>query len=116
MVNAPRRGEIWWADLPVPRGSEPGFRRPVLVVQSNRFNESRIETILVATVTSNLRLGEAPGNVRLRPVDSKLSKGSVVNVSQVLTVSRQFFRERISTLPPTLMNRVAEGLRLVLAL
>jgi len=116
VVNGPRRGEIWWADLPAPRSSEPGYRRPVLVVQSNRFNESRIQTVLVAVVTSNLHLAEAPGNVRLRLTDSGLSRVSVVNVSQLLTVGRQFFRDRIGVLPASPMNQVAQGLRLVLAL
>jgi mRNA interferase MazF len=116
VVTAPRRGEVWWADLPVPRGSEPGHRRPVLIVQSNPFNDSRIQTIVVAAITSNIRLAEAPGNVRLRPADSGLPKPSVVNVSQLLTLSREFLAERAGTLPGAAMNRVADGLRLVLAL
>lgn len=111
-----RRGEIWWADLPSPRGSEPGFRRPVLVVQSNRFNESRIATVLVAVVTTSLRIAEAPGNVRVRPSDSGLPQTSVVNVSQLLTVGPRFLTERVGVLPASVMSRVSQGLRLVLAL
>lgn len=85
-------------------------------MQSNRFNDSRIGTLLVAVVTSNLRLGDAPGNVRLRPADSGLPKASVVNVSQLLTLGREFVTERVGALPAVPMNEVSEGLRLVLAL
>ena len=116
MVAAPRRGEIWWAELPAPRGSEPGHRRPVVIVQSNPFNESRIQTVVVAAITSNLRLADAPGNVRLRPADSGLPKASVANVSQILTVGREFLAERAGSLPAAAMNRVADGLKLVLGL
>ena len=116
MVTALKRGEVWWADLPAPRGSEPGHPRPVLVVQSNRFNDSEIQTVLVAAITTNLRLAGAPGNVRVKPSDSGLPKPSVVNVSQVLTVSRQFLAKRAGMLPAGAMNHVADGLRLVLGL
>ena len=116
MVTTPRRGDVWWAELPVPRGSEPGHRRPVLIVQSNQFNDSRIQTVVVAAITSNISLADAPGNIRLRPADSGLPKPSVVNVSQLLTLSREFLGEQAGTLPGAAMNRVAEGLRLVLGL
>jgi mRNA interferase MazF len=112
----PRRGEIWWASLPAPRGSEPGFRRPVVIVQSNRFNVSALPTVLVAVVTSNLRLADAPGNVRLRPADSGLSKPSVVNVSQLITVNRELVTEQVGVLPAAILNEISSGLRLVLAL
>lgn len=115
-MNEPRRGEIWWADLAPPRAPEPGFPRPVLVVQSNAFNASRINTLVVAAISSRLYLLDAPGNVRLRPADCGLPKVSVVNVSQLLTISREFLRERAGVLPPRVMNKVAEGLGLVLAL
>jgi mRNA interferase MazF len=111
-----KRGEIWWANLVDPRGSEPGFRRPVLVVQSNAFNASRIGTVVVAAITSNLRLAEAPGNVRLKRRESKLSQESVVNVSQILTLDRRFLTERVGRLPPAAFSQVEEGLRLVLSL
>lgn len=111
-----RRGDVWWAQLASPRSSEPGFPRPVLVVQSNPFNESRIQTVVVAAISSNLRLADAPGNVRLRRAESGLPKPSVVNVSQLLTVSREHLREPAGALPARAMNRVAEGLRLVLGL
>lgn len=111
-----RRGEIWWASLPVPAGSGPGLRRPVLVIQSNPFNDSRISTVLIAAITSNLALADAPGNVRIAKSDSGLSKPSVVNVSQVLTVDRSFLTRRVRALSGAAMQRVDDGLRLVLAL
>jgi mRNA interferase MazF len=107
---------VWWAELAPPRGSEPGFPKPVLVVQSNAFNESRIQTVVVAALSSNLRLADAPGNLRLRPSESGLPKPSVVNVSQLLTISRGYLSEKAGSLTARTMNRVAEGLRLVLAL
>lgn len=111
-----KRGEVWWASLPEPSGSGPGMRRPVLVIQSNPFNESRIATMIVAVVTSNLNLADAPGNVRISKSESGLSKPSVVNVSQLLTIDRSFLTGRVKTLPGQVMIRVTEGLRLVLAL
>ena len=110
------RGEVWWASLPEPAGSGPGLRRPVLVVQSNPFNQSRINTVVVAAITSNLALAEAPGNVRLSKSDGGLPRVSVVNVSQVLTVDRTLLTLRVKTLPIPAMQRVDEGLRLVIGL
>lgn len=92
------------------------MRRPVLVVQSNPFNESRIATVIVAVITSNLALAEAPGNVRIGKSDSGLSKPSVVNVSQVLTIDRAFLTERVRALPAHSLQQVEAGLRLVLGL
>jgi mRNA interferase MazF len=109
-----KRGEIWWASLPEPTGSGPGLRRPVLVIQSNPFNESRIATVIVAVVTSNLALADAPGNVRLNKSESGLPKPSVVNVSQVLTVDRSILTERVKALPSSVIQRVNEGLRLAI--
>lgn len=111
-----KRGEIWWASLPPPAGSGPGLRRPVVVVQANPFNESRISTVIIAAVTSNLALADAPGNVRIVKSESGLSKPSVVNVSQVLTVDRSYLTERVRMLPARAMTRVDAGLRLVLGL
>jgi mRNA interferase MazF len=110
-----KRGEIWWASLPESTGSGPGLRRPVLVIQSNPFNESRIATVIVAVVTSNLALAEAPGNVRLSKSDSGLPKPSVVNVSQVLTVDRSLLTERVRALSGSVIQKVNEGLRLALS-
>jgi mRNA interferase MazF len=111
-----KRGEIWWASLPAPTGSSPGFRRPVVVVQSNPFNQSRIATVLVAVVTSNLALSDAPGNVRVGKSESGLSKPSVVNVSQLFTLDREFLTQRVRALPAEIVRDVDEGLRLVLGL
>jgi mRNA interferase MazF len=110
------RGEIWWADLPDPRGSEPGFRRPVLIVQANPFNRSRIQTVIVAVITSNLKLADAPGNVLLPAQATKLRRDSVVNVSQIVTLDRSFFTEHVDSLSNTLQKEVDDGLRQVLAL
>jgi mRNA interferase MazF len=110
------RGEIWWARLGDPKGSGPGFRRPVVVIQAEAFNRSLIGTVVVAAVTSNLRIEEAPGNVRLSRRESRLPRPSVVNVSQILTVDRRFLLERISRLPGETLADVDAGLRLVLSL
>jgi mRNA interferase MazF len=111
-----KRGEIWWASLPEPTGSGPGFRRPVLIVQSDPFNASRIATVIVAVVTSNLTLADAPGNVRISRSESGLSKASVVNVSQLLTLDRKVLTQRVRALPAMTLRAVDEGVRLVLGL
>jgi mRNA interferase MazF len=111
-----KRGEIWWATLGEPTGSGPGLRRPVLILQSDPFNASRIATVVVAVVTSNLELAAAPGNVRLKRTDSGLARVSVVNVSQILTIDRNLLTARVRALPGAAMLAVERGLRLVLAL
>lgn len=111
-----KRGDLWWADLPDPSGSGPGYKRPVLVVQANPFNASRISTVIVATVTSNLALAEAPGNVRIGKSDSGLPQPSVVNVSQLVTLDRAILSRKIKTLPGPAMDKVDTGLKLVLSL
>lgn len=110
------RGEIWWATLPSPRASEPGYRRPVLIVQSDAFNSSRIRTVIAAVITTNTRLAGAPGNVLLTRRESGLPKESVVNVSQVVTLDKSYLRERVSSLPRWQLRAVEAGLRLVLSL
>ncbi len=111
-----RRGEIWWASLPEPAGSGPGYRRPVLVVSANAFNQSRIATLIAVVITSNLRLADAPGNVRLPPRRTGLSKPSVANVSQVVTIDKALLTERVGHMPPSVMREIDEGLRVALAL
>lgn len=111
-----QRGEIWWATLRPPRGSEPGCRRPVLVVQGDEFNASRIHTVVVVTLTSNVALQAAPGNVLLSKRSTRLPKASVATVSQMVTLDKSFLTERISRLDPAAMVAVDEGLRLVLNL
>lgn len=110
------RGEIWWADFGDSVGSEPGYRRPALVVSSDRFNRSRIPTAIVTAITSNLRLAAAPGNVELEIASTGLPKASVVNVSQTLVIDRSRLVEPVGILDSVAMNRVDDGLRLVLAL
>ena len=111
-----KRGEVWWASLPAPTGSGPGFRRPVVVVQSGPFNQSRIATVIVAIVTSNLALADAPGNVRVGKSESGLAKPSVVNVSQLVTLERDLLTQRVRGLPADAMRQIDEGLRLALGL
>ena len=111
-----KRGEIWWADLADPAGSGPGYRRPVFVIQSRSFNESHIATVIVAVITGNLALGEAPGNVRLSKSESGLPKPSVVNVSQIITVDKNLLTAKVKSLPGAVVQRIDDGLRLVLAL
>ena len=110
------RGEIWWASLPDPIGSEPGYRRPVLIVQDNIFNQSRINTVIVVIITSNIKLSEAPGNVLLPVKATGLPKDSVANVSQVFTIDKTFLVERLGMLPEHLQEEVDDGLRTVLYL
>ncbi len=111
-----RRGEIWWASLPVPRGSEPGFRRPVVVVQSDAFNRSQIRTVVAAVISSNMRLADAPGNVALSHRESRLARDSVINVSGVITLDRSYLTERVGKLSAKLIAAIDDGLRLVLSL
>jgi mRNA interferase MazF len=110
------RGAVWWAELPDPVASEPGFRRPVVIVQSNAFNRSRIKTVIAVLLTSNLRLAEAPGNVLITAADSGLPKDSVANVAQVITVDKGFLSKRSGKLPSRVMKVLDDGLRLVLSL
>lgn len=111
-----KRGEVWWASLPDPVGSESGYRRPVVIVQSNEFNASLIRTVIAAIVTTNLALAEAPGNVLLPRKVSRLPLDSVVNVSQVVTMDRSFLTKRVGALPADIMAQINDGLRLVLTL
>ncbi len=108
------RGEIWWSSLATPRGSGPGFRRPILVMQSNEFNRSRISTVVAVVITSNLMLANAPGNVRISAKSSGLKKASVVNVSQIITVDKSYLGGRVGTLNAKSLREVEDGLRLVL--
>ncbi len=111
-----QRGEIWWADLPEPLGSSPGYRRPVLIVQDNEFNQSVINTVIVAAVTGNTRVSKAKGNVLITSNQSGLSKDSVINVSQLLTIDKSILIEYVNTLSEGKMEQVSEGLRIVLSL
>ena len=109
-----RRGDIWWANLDEPLGSSPGFQRPVLIVQSDAFNQSRINTIIVASISSNMRLADAPGNVAVTRQASGLPKPSVVNVSQLVTIDKGCLERRVRSLRHRDFSAVEAGIRLVL--
>jgi mRNA interferase MazF len=108
------QGEVWWADLPEPSGAEPGFRRLVLVVQSDAFNRSQIATILCVPLTSNLRWAEAPGNVLLASKVTGLPKDSVANVSQLVTLDKAFLTDRVGKLSKAKLELVLFGIDAVL--
>ena len=108
------RGEVWWADLAEPSGSEPGSRRPVVVVQGDAFNRSRIATVVCVALTSNLRWVDAPGNVLLTARATGLPKDSVANVPQLVTLDREALTERLGTLPAKKLELVLLGIDIVL--
>jgi mRNA interferase MazF len=110
------RGEIWWAEFGIPYGSEAGFTRPVLIVQDDSFNESRIKTIVVVPLTTNLRLLDAPGNVLLRKKESKALNDSVIIVAQLYAIDRSRFKEKISKVTKETMEQVETGMKLVLGI
>ena len=111
-----RRGEIWIADLPEPIGSEPGFRRPFLIVQSNQFNETRLNTVIVIAFTTNLKLADADGNMLLLAEDTGLNKDSVLNFTQLVSVDKLRLVKHVGKLSPEIMEKVNESLRLILSL
>ena len=109
-----RQGDIYWIDLGDPEGSEPGYRHPHVVVQNNVFNKSRINTIVVCALTSNLKRAEVPGNVLLKKGEANLKKDSVVNISQVVTIDRTDCIEKIGSLSPARVRQIVDGLRLLI--
>lgn len=111
-----RRGDIHWVNLRTPVGSEPGYRRPVLIASADAFNDSRISTVVALAISSNLALADAPGNVELPAAGSGLSRDSVVNVSQVVTLDKAQVEDRVASADGDVMRRVEAGLRLVLQL
>ena len=108
------QGEIWWADLPAPSGSGPGFRRPVVVVQGDPINRSRIATAVCVPLTSNLKWADAPGNVLLEARATGLPKDSVANVSQIVTLDRVLLTELVNKLPPAKTSLVIAGINVIL--
>jgi len=108
-----RQGEIYWVNLRAPSGSEPGYRHPHLVIQNNLFNRSRINTVVVASLTSNLKRAKAPGNVLLNKGEANLEKPSVVNISQIFTVNKSDLGEKIGALGEARIREVLDGLRLL---
>jgi mRNA interferase MazF len=111
-----QRGDIWWADLPNPVGAAPGYRRPVLLIQADAFTSSRLATVVVVIITSNLRLAAAPGNVLLPATESGLPKDSVVNVSQIVTLDKQTLDEQTGHVSVRTLEMIENGIRLVLDL
>jgi mRNA interferase MazF len=107
------QGEVWWADLGQPAGSAPGFRRPVVIVQNDSFNRSRIATCVVVPLTSNMRWADAPGNVALAAADTGLPKDSVANVSQVFTVDRSQLTEPVCRLSDAKLELILYGIDVV---
>src|SRR2546428_13959639 len=108
------QGEVWWADLPAPAGSGPGFRRPVIVVQGDALNRSRIATVVCVPLTSNLKWADAPGNVRLAARSTNLSKDSVANVSQIVTLDKSFLTERVGKLSAAKVDLMLTGIDVIL--
>jgi len=107
---------VWWANLPDPSGSAPGYRRPVLIVQNDAFNNSRLATVAIVILTTNIRLVDAPGNVLVPSRASGLPRDSVANVAQLFTIDRSLLTERVRRLPGSIVDQVNDGLRLALSL
>jgi len=108
------QGEVWWADLPAPAGSGPGFRRPVVVIQCDAFNRSRIATVVCVPLTSNLRWTEAPGNVTLSSRVTGLPKDSVANVSQIVAIDKGLLTDRAGKLPSKKLEYLLTGVDVLL--
>ena len=108
------QGDIYWIDLEIPLGSEPGFRHPHVIIQNNLLNQSRIQTVIVCQLTSNLKRAESPGNILLKKGETHLLKDSVVNVTQILTVEKTRLDEYVSTLPTKRVREILNGIQLVL--
>lgn len=107
------QGDIYWINLEEPAGSEPGFRHPHVVIQNNLFNRSRIDTVVVCLVTSNLRLAKAPGNVLLDKGEGNLAKQSVVNITQIYTIDKSDLVEWIGALSEKRVRQILDGVRLL---
>ncbi len=110
------RGELWWADLGIPFGSEPGFRRPILVVQDDAFNKSNINTVIIVPLTTNVALAEVPGNVFVEQEETGLTKDSVVVVSQLSAIDKRRLIEFIGKVRKQTLEEIEEGIKLVLGM
>lgn len=108
-----KQGDIFWIDLGVPHGSEPGYKHPHVIVQNNIFNLSRINTVVVCAVTSNLKLSKAPGNILLKKGEGGLKKDSVINISQIITVDKADLVEKIGKLSPARIKQMIDGIKLI---
>lgn len=110
------RGEIWWADPGLPLGNEPGVNRPVVILQDNSFNKSKIRTTAVLSISTNILLANTPGNVFLRKKESRLPKDGVINISQISTIDKQRLINKIGTISKTTEEKIDDGIKLVLGL
>lgn len=109
-----KQGDIFWVDLGISKASEPGYKHPHVVIQNNVFNVSKINTVVVCALTSNVRRAAAPGNVLLKKGEANLPKDTVVNISQIITVDKSDLIEKIGSLSPSKMKQVVEGVKLLL--
>lgn len=109
-----KQGDIFWLDLGMPRESEPGYRHPHIVIQNNIFNESKINTVVVCALTSNIKRASAPGNVLLKKGEGNLPKDSAVNISQIITVNKSDLVEKIGSLSPAKVKQIIEGVKLLI--
>jgi mRNA interferase MazF len=109
-----RQGDIFWVDFGSPKGSEPGYRHPHVIIQNNVFNASKINTVVVCALTSNLKWAKSPGNVLLKKGEGNIPKDSVVNISQIATVDKSFLEEKIGALPPLKIKQIIDGVKLLI--
>ncbi|HEY9054833.1 MAG TPA: type II toxin-antitoxin system PemK/MazF family toxin [Rectinemataceae bacterium] len=110
------RGELWWADFGITFGSETGYRRPVLIMQNDAFNESKIRTVVIVPLTTNLALADAPGNVYIDKKASGLSKDSVAVVSQLSAIDKRRINDKVGKIEGGILNEIEEGIKLVLGI
>ena len=108
------RGELWWVDLGLPYGSEPGYRRPVLIVQNDFFNKSKINTTVIIPLTTNILYADAPGNIVVNIKESNLNKESIAVISQIKVIDKKRLKEKISKVSKEIMDQVETGMKLVL--
>jgi mRNA interferase MazF len=110
------RGELWWADFGIPFGSEPGYKRPVLIIQNDFFNNSKINTTIVIPLTTNLILADAPGNILIKKHESKLKKDSVITISQIEVIDRQRLIEKITKIDRTIIEKIENNIMFILGI
>ena len=109
-----KQGDIYWVDLGIPEGSEPGYKHPHVVIQNNVFNASKINTVVVCALTTNLKRANAPGNILLKKGEANLKKDSVVNISQIITADKSDLIEKIGSLSPSKVKQIIEGVKLLI--
>ncbi|MDR2716942.1 MAG: type II toxin-antitoxin system PemK/MazF family toxin [Treponema sp.] len=110
------RGELWWADFGIPFGSEPGYKRPVLIIQNDFFNNSKINTTIVIPLTTNLILADAPGNILITKRESKLKKDSVITISQIEVIDRRRLIEKITKIDRTIIEKIENNILFILGI